>query len=100
MTEFPPPTIPTRPAHVATTTAPAPTGNGLAITSLILGCCSVLFFWLYGILPIAAIIFGAAAMHQARQANQKPSGMAIAGLTLGIIFTAIFGLIFLAAVSR
>lgn len=74
--------------------------QGLAVTALVLGCCSVFFFWLYAIVPVLAIIFGAVSMDRSKKAGRKPSGMAVAGLTLGIIFTAIFALIFLAAVSQ
>lgn len=74
-------------------------GDGFAITSLVLGCCGVLLFWLWAVVPILAIIFGGVAMNQAKQSGHKPNGMAVAGLTLGIIESAIFLLIILAAVA-
>lgn len=73
-----------------------PTAQGLSITSMVLGICSAFFFWLFAVVPILAIIFGGVAMHQQKQAGVKPNGMAITGLTLGIIFTAVFGLVILA----
>ncbi len=74
--------------------------QGMAITSLVLGCCSVLFFVFYAIVPVLAIIFGGVSISQSKKAGVKSSGMAVAGLTLGIVFTAVFGLIILIAVSR
>ena len=79
---------------------PTPTGNGLAVAALVLGCCSVFFFWLYGIVPVLAIIFGGVSMDRSKKAGRKPSGMAVAGLTLGIIFTAIAVLVFAAALAQ
>ena len=79
---------------------PTNNGTGLAITALVLGCCSVFFFWLYGIVPVLAIVFGGVSMDRSKKAGHKPSGMAVAGLTLGIIFTVIAVLVFAAALSR
>jgi hypothetical protein len=90
----------TMPAPSSLDAQPTSTGNGLAVTALVLGCCSVFFFWLYAIVPILAIVFGGVSINQAKKLNRKPSGMAVAGLTLGIIFTAIFALIFVAAVTQ
>lgn len=75
-----------------TMTQPARPGQGFAITSLVLGCCSIILFWLW-VPPILAIIFGAIAISQARKNGHKPSGMAVAGLVLGIIFCALLALI-------
>ena len=85
-----------------TTTDHTPTstpGQGFAVTALVLGCVSIVTFWLWAVVPILAIIFGGIAMYKARSAGRKPSGMAIAGLVLGIVFTAIFVLIILIAMS-
>jgi hypothetical protein len=92
----------TMPMHTPPTleAPPTPPSNGLAVTALVLGCCSVFFFWLYAIVPILAIVFGAVSMDRSKKAGRKPSGMAVAGLTLGVIFAAIFALILLAAVSQ
>jgi len=62
--------------------------SGFAVTSLVLGCCSIVFFF-WVIPPVLAIIFGGISISQSKKAGLKPSGMAVAGLTLGIIFTAV-----------
>lgn len=92
---------PAPPAGYTIPSAPsAKPGNGLAITALVLGCCSIFFFWLYAIVPVLAIIFAGVSINQAKKAGlAKPSGMAVAGLVLGIVFTAIFGLAVLVAFS-
>jgi hypothetical protein len=83
--------------------APPPTtgtpGQGMAITSLVLGCVGIVMFWLFAIVPVLAIIFGGVAINQAKKAGAKPSGMGVAGLVLGIVFTAIYALIILVAVA-
>lgn len=99
MTQLQPPSVPHRPA-AATIKPPAVAGQGLAVTALVLGCCSVFFFWLFAIVPILAIIFAGVSINQSKKVGRKPFGMAIAGLVLGIVFTAVFGLIYLAAVSQ
>lgn len=68
------------------TTAPTSTGtNGLAVASLVLGIASVMLFC-FLIPPILAIIFGGVALGQIkRNPGQGGRGMAIAGLTLGIV---------------
>lgn len=78
---------------------PSRPDNAFSITALVLGCCSVFFFWLYGIVPILAIIFGGVAIRRAKQHNLKPSGMAVAGLVLGIVFTAITVLAFIVGLA-
>lgn len=72
--------------------------NGLAVASLVLGILGCFFGWLYLVAPILAIIFGGVAMRQITNARgtQGGKGLAISGLVLGIIFTAIYGLFFLA----
>ena len=77
-----------------------PPAQGLAITSMVLGILGVFTFWLYGVIPILAIIFGAVAMSKAKKAGRKPSGMAITGLTLGIIFTALCALVVVVVIAR
>lgn len=99
MNQLQPPSVPHRPPTV-TVDSPAVPSQGLAVTALVLGCCSVFFFWLYGIVPVLAIIFGGVSMNQSKKTGRKPSGMAVAGLTLGIIFTVITVLVFAAALSR
>ena len=87
-------------APPANYTQPSTDGNGMAIAALVLGCCSVFFFWLYAIVPVLAIIFAAVSINQSKKAGRpKPNGMAIAGLVLGIVFTAIFALIIVTAAN-
>lgn len=64
-------------------------GYGFAIAALVLGCCAPFFFWLYGVVPVLAIVFGGVSMSQSKKFGYKPSGMAVAGLVLGIIFSVI-----------
>jgi hypothetical protein len=79
-----------------TGTVPASPGQGMAVAALVLGCVSIVFFWLYGITPILAIVFGGVSMNQAKKAGAKPNGMAIAGLVLGVVFTAVAAIMWLA----
>lgn len=68
----------------------------MAITSLVLGIVGFFLAWipLFGyILPILAIVFGAIG-----KSEEKRKGMAIAGLTLGILALIIFKLFFWIAV--
>jgi len=55
--------------------------NGLAIASLV---CS-LFFWLYGLPAVLAVIFGFVARGQIRRSHgtQAGNGMALAGIVIG-----------------
>jgi hypothetical protein len=73
--------------------------DGFSITAMVLGIVGAFFFWFYAIMPVLAIIFGAIALSKQRQANVKPSGMAIAGLVLGAVFTGIFVLVLILAVA-
>jgi len=60
-------------------------GNGLAITSLVLGILGLL--GVIFIFSIPAIIFGGVALARANSGRGSGRGMAIAGLVLGIIGT-------------
>jgi len=69
---------------------PQATGtNGMAIASLV---CS-LFGWLCIIGGILGIIFGFLALNQIKQSGQGGRGMAIAGIVIGVIVTAIMILV-------
>jgi uncharacterized protein DUF4190 len=59
--------------------APRPT-NGFAIAALVLG-----IVWVYWIGSILAVIFGLVARNQIKERNESGDGMAVAGLTLGLI---------------
>lgn len=78
-----------------------PKVSGFAITALVLGCVGSILGWLYVIPPVLAIIFGGLAIHKIQNSNGwlTGKGMAIAGLVLGVVFTAIYGLIFLVALG-
>jgi hypothetical protein len=54
--------------------------NGLAIASLVLS-----LLWLAGLGSLLAVIFGAIGMKQTRESGQGGRGLAIAGLTVGIV---------------
>ena len=73
--------------------------SGFAVTSLVLGCVGIVSFWLYGIVPILAIIFGGISMNKSKGQGVKPSGMAVAGLVLGIVELALMGLFILLVVA-
>ena len=63
-----------------------PRVSGLAVASLVLG-----ILWLFGIGSLLAVIFGAVAIHQIRISRGRltGTGLAVAGLTLGIVFGAL-----------
>ena len=71
---------------------PAQGGPGLAIASMVLGICGVVFgccfYWLAFILGVIGLILGAVALAK----KTRGRGMAIAGLVLSII-TIAFGVI-------
>ncbi|MFZ4812345.1 MAG: DUF4190 domain-containing protein [Ilumatobacteraceae bacterium] len=73
-------------------------GRAFAITSLVLGCMSVLCFGPLTAIP--AIVFGSISISQAKRAGQKPPGMAVAGIVLGIVFTAISALLIAINLAR
>lgn len=70
---------------------PADPFRGKAIASMVLGIVSLVFFWAgYGALlalvcGVIAIVLGAQARKGAEAMGLKPSGMATAGLIMGII---------------
>ena len=66
----PPPAEPKKPSQ----------HDGFAIASLVLG-----IVWIWGLGSLLAVIFGAVHMVQASREGRNASGMAIAGLILGII---------------
>lgn len=80
--------------------APPQTGNGYAITALVLGLISLFLSWFPGVdwvLGALAIIFGAIGISTARRRGGAGRGMAIAGLVLGVV-TAVLGIIFWAVI--
>ena len=63
--------------------APVPRTNGLAVASFV---CS-LFFWLYGIGAVLAVVFGFVARSQIKRSGgtQKGKGLALAGIVIGLV---------------
>lgn len=62
--------------------------NGLAVTGMVMGIISLVFFWAYIfglIVAILAVIFSAAGISQTGKRNEGGKGMAIAGLVCGLI---------------
>jgi len=66
--------------------ASAPSTNGLAIASLVLG-----IVWLSGLGSLLAVIFGHVARGQIRRTGQRGKGLATAGLILGYVGLAVIG---------
>ena len=73
-------------------------GRGLSIAALVLGICGVVLCWIGGlnivilVLGILGIVFGVIGRKKSVAAYGKASGLATAGLVLGIIGTAICGI--------
>lgn len=72
-------------------------GNGLAITSLVLGIIGVIGVIFISSVP--AIIFGGVALARVNSGRGSGRGMAIAGLVLGIIGTLLSLLVIAAIVT-
>ncbi|MEV5411782.1 DUF4190 domain-containing protein [Thermopolyspora sp. NPDC052614] len=68
----------------------APGTNGLAIASLILG---ILGFFTCGITSVLAVVFGHVAVGQIKRSGEQGHGMAVAGLIMGYIQTALWVLV-------
>jgi hypothetical protein len=84
-----------------TTVASAPR-NGFGVTALVLGIVGAVFSWVPvfgGILAVLAVIFGALGYSRARKGQASNSGMAIAGLVLGVIAFIIQVIVFAAVGS-
>ena len=80
--------------------APPQTGNGYAITALVMGLVSIVVFWfpfVDWVLAAVAIIFGAVGISTAGRRGGAGKGMAVAGLVLGLV-TAVLGIIFWAVI--
>ena len=70
--------------------------NGLAVAALVLGLTEV---WTMGLTSLPALICGIAARRQIRERGEEGSGMATAGIVLGALGVAFWGLILLLAVA-
>ncbi|WP_182199653.1 DUF4190 domain-containing protein [Paraliobacillus salinarum] len=74
---------------------PTPQASGKAIASLVLGILSIVIPWIGFILGIIAIVLANKAFKEIAQYQLAGRGMAVAGLTTGIVGTAIYGLLLL-----
>ncbi len=70
--------------------------NGLAIAALVLGLTEV---WTMGLTSLPALICGIGARRQIRERGEAGSGMATAGIVLGALGVAFWGLLLLLAVA-
>jgi hypothetical protein len=86
-----------QPIHYQYPAAVQRPGMGMAVTGMTLGIIGVFLFMFASIFPILAIIFSAVSLNQTKRAQVKPQGMAVAGLVLGIVFTAL-GILYFVAV--
>lgn len=60
--------------------------SGLAVASMVLGICGVVFSWFtFGVPSLLAVIFGGVAFKQTGPGGRNGRGMAITGLVLGVI---------------
>ncbi|OKH82355.1 hypothetical protein EB75_12765 [Mycobacterium sp. ST-F2] len=84
------PGMPPMPGMMPMGYAPVPKTNGLAIASLV---CSLLGLVTCAGTSILGVIFGHLAKSQIKQSGEEGEGMALAGLIVGYIGLAIFGLI-------
>lgn len=82
-----------------TTTTHRAVPDGMAIAGFVCGAAGIVLFWLYGILPVLAIVFSAVSMNSSKRTGQRPSGLSVAGLTLGIIELAVILLFIVAAIA-
>lgn len=73
---------------------PMSTGKGFSVSALVLGIIGVIGGWFpvvnyfTGICALLGLIFGVAGRKKSMAATGRPSGLATAGLVLGIIGTA------------
>ena len=80
--------------------APAPArhpgSSGFAVTSLVTGIVGLVFSWvpiLDLVLAVIAIVFGSLAWYLTDRGRASGKGMGIAGLVMGIVTVAIFGIL-------
>ena len=72
--------------------------NGKAIAALVLGILAIVIPYIGLILGIIAIILANKSFKEIENSKEEGKGMAIGGLTCGIIGTSIYGLLFLIVV--
>jgi Domain of unknown function (DUF4190) len=78
-----------------------PKADGLGVAGMVLGIVGLFLGFLWVVLPILAVTFSAVALYRINNSNgwRAGKGMAIAGLTTGIIGLAFWGLMFLLVLS-
>lgn len=76
---------------------PSTPANGKAVAALVLGICSIVFCWVYGIIGIIPGIIGLILGIAAKK--ETPSSMATAGLVLSIIGVALNGVILISCIA-
>jgi hypothetical protein len=81
MTQVPPENEPQQPTPYADSSTAMPRTSGAAITALILG----ILLCIPLVTGLGAILFGVVGIRATRNANVRGRGMAVAGLTLGIV---------------
>lgn len=59
--------------------------DGLAIAALVLGLASIALFWVFGIVPVVAIVLGGIAISRTGREGRGGRNMAIAGTVLGTL---------------
>jgi hypothetical protein len=79
------------PAYPAYGYTAVPKTNGLAVASFV---CS-LFFWVYGIGAVLAVVFGFVARSQIKRSGgmQKGKGLALAGIVIGFVSLIAIGVV-------
>jgi uncharacterized protein DUF4190 len=98
---FQQPYPPAAPTASRSYTYQQPKADGLGVAGMVLGIVGLFLGFLWVVLPTLAVIFSAMALYRINNSNgwRTGRGMAIAGLTTGIIGLAFWGLMFLLVLS-
>jgi Domain of unknown function (DUF4190) len=78
-----------------------PKADGLAVAGMVVGIVGLFLGFLWVVLPVLAVVFSAVGLYRINGSNgwRTGKGMAIAGLTTGIVGAAFWGLMFLLVLS-
>ena len=57
----------------------------MAVAALVVGICAVPLFWVFGIVPVAAIVLGGIALSRTGREGRPGRGHALAGTVLGVV---------------
>jgi hypothetical protein len=98
---FQQPYPPAGPSASASYAYQQPKADGFGVAGMVLGIVGLFLGFLWVVLPILAVIFSAVALYRTNNSNgwRTGKGMAIAGLTTGLIGVAFWGLMFLLVLS-